>query len=176
VQRGASSSGDAAELAGDDAGEVGHLVADQEIGLPAREIGQHVARHQLELDALQVVPQPRQVERQESGHGLAGREPHRAMGGIGAEPGAAPVDRVRRLFHGLGVGQQPLAGGGQREAVGQAVEQAGADGALQRPDPARDGRMADLEPARRRCQVAFAGQGEEDPEIVPVRRHDRRSG
>ena len=46
--------GRAAEPAGDDAAEIGHLLADQEIGLAAGEIGQHVAGRQLDLDALQL--------------------------------------------------------------------------------------------------------------------------
>ena len=36
--------------------------------------------------------------------------------------------------------------GGQHEAVGQAVEQPGADGVLERLDPPRHGGMADVEP------------------------------
>ena len=43
--------GGAAELARHDAGDIRHLIADQEIGLPARQVRQHVARHQLDLYA-----------------------------------------------------------------------------------------------------------------------------
>jgi hypothetical protein len=111
-----------------------------------------MAGDQPEPDALQGRAQTRQVARKKRRHGLARRDPHGPLGGVG-ETGAATVDRFGRLLHGPGVGQQLFAGGGQHEAVGQPIEQPGADGVLQRLDAPGDGRMADPELAGRAVRL-----------------------
>ena len=168
--RGIDRIGNPAELAGDDAGELGHLLADQQVGLAARQVGERVAGDQLELDLLQPRAQPRQMTRDQHRHRLAGREPHHAAHRV-AEPGAAAVDRQGRLLHRLGVGQQLRAGSGRHEAVGQTLEQPGADLLLQRLDAARDGGMADAQRLGRRGQRALACEREENPQVVPVGFH-----
>src|SRR5829696_4453661 len=70
--------GDMAELAGDDAGKLGYLLADQEIGLAPRQVGERVALDDLEFDLLQPGPQPRQMARDQHSHRLAGRQAHHA--------------------------------------------------------------------------------------------------
>src|SRR5579875_3596972 len=95
---------DAAEPARHDAGEVRHLLADQQVGLAPRQVGERMARRQLELDALQPAAKARQMAGEEGGHRLAGGEPHGAAGGV-AEPGAVAMDRFGRLLHRLRIRQ-----------------------------------------------------------------------
>src|SRR3546814_16236013 len=86
---------------------------------------------------------------------FASQEAHRAVGRV-AQSGAAPVDRLGRLLHRLGVGQQFLAGGGQYEAVRQAVEQEGAGGLLQRLNAASGPRASSTA-----CQAPGGRRAEE---------------
>src|SRR5436190_9005722 len=162
--------GDATEPAPHNAAEIRHLLADQQVGLAARQVGERVAGGQLELDLLQTVTQLRQMARQPRRHRLAGRQPHHAAHRV-AEAGAAPIDRQRRLLHRLGVGQQLLARRGRHEAVGQPLEQPRADLLLQRLHPPRHRRMADAERPGGRRERAFARQREENPQVVPARLH-----
>ena len=148
----------------------GHLLADQEIGLAPRQVGERVARDHLELDLLQPRAQPRQMARDQHRHRLAGRQAHHAAHRV-AEPRAAAIDGERGLLHRLGVGQQLLAGRCRHEAVGQALEQARADLLLQRLHAARHGGMADAQRLGRRGERALAGERQENPEIVPVGIH-----
>src|SRR5216683_5626990 len=170
VARGIDGVGDAAQLAHDDAGQLRYLLADQEVGLAPRQVGERVARDHLELDVAQPAAQPGEMARDQVGHRLAGRQAHDAAHRV-AEPGAAAMDRQRRFFHRLGVGQKLLAGRGRHEAVGQALEQARPDLLLQRLHAARHGGMADAQRLGRRGQRALAGQGQENAEVVPVGVH-----
>ena len=109
--------GDAAELARDDAGKIGNLLADQQVGLAARQVGQRMAGRQLELDVHQVLAQAREVAGNEGRHRLASGQPHDAAYRVG-ERGGPAIDRERRLLHRLHVAQKFLTGRGQHEAIG----------------------------------------------------------
>ena len=167
VARGIDRVGGASQLARHDAAHLRHLFADQEIGLAARQVGQRVARDHLEFDLPQLAPELAGIARDQRRGRLLRRQAHRAAHRV-AEARAATVDGLRRLLHRLGVGQQFLARAGRHEAVGQAIEQAGADLLLERADAPRHGRMADAQRLGRRRQRAFAGEGEKDAEVVPV--------
>jgi hypothetical protein len=83
--------GDTPELAADDAGEIRHLLADQQIGFPTGEVRQHMAGRQLELDALQMAAQPRQAAGEKRGHRLAGGDAHGAVGSVAGESGDGSI-------------------------------------------------------------------------------------
>ena len=174
VGRGIDRIGGAAEPAGDDAAEIGHLLADQEIGLAAREVGQHVARRQLELDALQLVAQPRQMARDEGGHRLAGREPHRAVDRV-AEPGAAALEGLRRPLHRLASASSPSpAEVGTNRSGSRSNSRAPICSSSALIRRATVGWLTP-EPAGRRGQAALARQGQETRADRPNRRSWRSS-
>jgi len=170
VRRPVDRIGEGGELAPDDAGEVRHVEADQQVGLPLGEVGRDVGHRNLELDALMVLAQGPQMAGHEGGHGLVDRDAHGPE--VGArEPGRAAVDGLGGALHLLGVVQQFEGGFRRLKAVRQPVEQLGTDRVLQRLDAARDGGVADLQAFGGRRQAALLGQGHEDPEVVPIADH-----
>ncbi len=71
-------------------------------------------------------------------------------------------------FDDLGVAHEALAGLGQLVALGAALEERCLQALFQRPDPPRHGGMVNVELARRRRQLAGAGNRQEEPEVVPI--------
>ena len=71
-------------------------------------------------------------------------------------------------FHALGDGQETLAGRRQFAAGGEAAKQLCAERLLERGDAARDRGVVESEPPRRAEDLAGAGDGEEDADVIPV--------
>ena len=92
---------------------------------------------------------------------------HRAGNGlVAAGKLGARGDHVG--FHALGDGEEALAGRRQLAAGGEPAKQLCAERVFQRGDAARDGGVVELQPARRAEDLAGAGDGEEDADVVPV--------
>jgi len=141
---------------------------DRDIGLALGQREQ--ARHGDELDFQTRIGlrEERQSRRQEGRTETIRRaDPDRAgERHIGAADIA--LDRQRLGLHALGLGEEPLAMGGQRVALGAALEELGLQRLLQRGDAARDGGVIGAEPARCGGQAARARHGQKEAEVVPV--------
>ncbi len=132
-----------------------------------------MAGDQLDLDALQVAAEPRQVI-------ARGRPVIASPAESRTVPWAvSPRPALRRWIDSAacsiacGVRQQLLAGGGEHEAIRQAVEEPRADRVLQRLHPPRHGGVADLEPAGGRGQACHPAPGSETPADRPSPRSRR---
>ena len=68
----------------------------------------------------------------------------------------------------LGIGQQALAGFGEADAAGLAVEQGQLQAAFQFADLAGHGRLADEQARRAAADAAGLGDGEKDLEVVQI--------
>ena len=64
--------------------------------------------------------------------------------------------------------EEALAGRRQLAAGGEPAKELCAKRIFQRGDPARDGRVVEFQPPRRAEDLAGAGDGEEDADVVPV--------
>ena len=73
-------------------------------------------------------------------------------------------------LHLLGGGEEALARAGQPGARRPPVEQARPERRLERRDAAADGGVVEPQPFGGADELAGAGDGEEDPDIVPVHR------
>ena len=71
-------------------------------------------------------------------------------------------------LHALGDAEEPLAGGRELAAGGEAAEEPCAERLLERGDTARHGGVVELEPARSAEDLAGTRDGKEDADIVPV--------
>ena len=86
------------------------------------------------------------------------------------EVGAADLarDRQRLAFHGLGLGQQPLALLGQRITLRPALEQLGLQRVFEGRDAPRHGGVVGLELSCRHSQASCPCDSKKEPQVVPV--------
>ena len=71
-------------------------------------------------------------------------------------------------LHLLRCGEETLAGAGELRACRAPVEEFCAERGLERGDPAADGRVIELEALGRGDELPGAGDGEKDPDVVPI--------
>ena len=72
----------------------------------------------------------------------------------------------RPLQHGLGLGQEPVAGLGKLDVAADAVEQMDAMLLFKRADGGRRGRLGNAQQLGRLGHVAALGDGDENPQLV----------
>ena len=156
------------ELAGDEAAGFRLVEADDDVDLAARQRGQLRQRHELESHARvalgEVAQRPRQVVGREP---VRRADPHIA-GEFEIDAGHLALRMQEGALHLLGCGEETLAGAGELRAGRAPVEEFCAERRLERRDPAADGRVIELEALGRGDELPGAGDGEEDPDVVPV--------
>ncbi|EEF24544.1 conserved hypothetical protein [Ricinus communis] len=141
--------------------------AQREVGLSPVQVG--LADF---ADDLQRERGPARAQRAQARHEEAAREggrrrqPHDAAQGGSARAGTGKRERL--VFDPARLRQQFLAFDGERPVLRQPVEQAHAQASLEHADAAGDGRMLDVQRARRRAQLALAGQFDEVADVIPV--------
>ena len=109
----------------------------------------------------------RQTRREEPRGPFARLDADRAPD-VAAQGGPAPIDRRRRVRHALRHGQELLAFARQAMPIRRALEQPGAHAQLELVEGPPDGRLAESQRTRRLTQATRLGDGEEDPQIVPL--------
>ena len=138
--------------------------AEAHVDLPGRETRDHLGRRQhrhIEMDARVAAAELGDQGGQET-------EPHALDRGDAHAAGAQTAQHVELGHRGLqrrrdpaGVAEQDLAGGGELQAAGLALEQLEAQSVLHLADLARDGRGGDVEPPRRLADREMFGGGVE---------------
>src|SRR6266542_4406028 len=145
----------------------GETVANEKIGLAPIEIGVEMTFGERDGEIAVRVGQRRQTRREESRGPFARHDADRAPD-VAAESGAAPIDCRRGLRHALRHRQELLAFARQAMPIRRALEQPGAHAQLELVEVPSDGRLSESQRTRRLAQAAALGDGEENPQIIPL--------
>jgi hypothetical protein len=158
---------DGAEPGPDQPPARGETVANEEVGLAPIEIGIEMTLGERDGKTTVRVGQRRPPRREES-RGPFARHDAGCAPDVAAEGGASPIDCRRGGRHALRQRQELLAFARQAMPIRRALEQPGAHGPLELVEVPPDGRLSESQRARRLAQAAGLGDGEEDPQVVPL--------